>query len=60
MICPHLLLYYYCVQAALGAWSDVPKAHFLRLMNCMHHRELQGSLDSLHRHFDYAVRRGEG
>eukprot|EP00752_Nemacystus_decipiens_P012770 g11309.t1 len=46
------------VQSALGAWSDVPKAHFLRLMNCMHHRELQGSLDSLHRYFDYAVRRG--
>eukprot|EP00903_Cladosiphon_okamuranus_P005713 g5672.t1 len=46
------------VQAALGARSDVPKAHFLRLMNCMHHRDLQGSLDSLHRYFDYAVRRG--
>lgn len=25
----------------------------------MHHRELQGSLDSLHRYFDYAVRRGK-
>ncbi|CAM9115608.1 unnamed protein product, partial [Ectocarpus sp. 4 AP-2014] len=46
------------VQAALGSRSDVPKAHFLRLVNCMHHRELEGSLDSLHRYFDYAVRRG--
>ncbi|CAN0355021.1 unnamed protein product, partial [Ectocarpus fasciculatus] len=44
--------------AALGSRSDVPKAHFLRLVNCMHHRELEGSLDSLHRYFDYAVRRG--
>lgn len=45
-------------KAALRTWSDVPKAHFLRFMNCMLHRELQGSLDSLHRYFDYPARRG--
>ncbi|CAN0457376.1 unnamed protein product, partial [Discosporangium mesarthrocarpum] len=38
--------------------SELPRAHFLRYVNCVHHRELQGSLDSLHRFFDYAVRRG--
>lgn len=33
--------------------SDLPQAHFLSYLNCLHHRELEGALDSLHCYFDY-------
>ena len=30
-------------------------SHYLRYLNCLHHREFPGALDSLHRYFDYAM-----
>jgi hypothetical protein len=54
-------------QAALGrvsfeevdGWLDrlpsrhLSQTHFLRYLNCLHHREFEDALDSLHRYFDY-------
>ncbi|GMI13039.1 hypothetical protein TrLO_g3101 [Triparma laevis f. longispina] len=30
-------------------------SHYLRYLNCLHHKEFPGALDSLHRYFDYAM-----
>lgn len=32
---------------------ELVQAHFLRYLNCLHHREYEEALDSLHRYFDY-------
>ncbi|KAH8099097.1 hypothetical protein JL720_2076 [Aureococcus anophagefferens] len=37
---------------------ELPRASFLRYLSCVHHRELLGALDALHRYFDYARARG--
>ncbi|CAM9453678.1 unnamed protein product [Chrysoparadoxa australica] len=46
------------VSSFLAIHPELPRAHFLRYLNDLHHREQQGSLDALHRYFDYAMRRG--
>lgn len=37
----------------LNSGRELPQAHFLRYLNCLHHREYEEALDSLHRYFDY-------
>ncbi|CAM9702336.1 unnamed protein product [Phaeothamnion confervicola] len=46
------------IQECLNLQPELPRAHFLRYLNCLRHRELAGAEDSLHRYFDYAMRRG--
>eukprot|EP00978_Attheya_sp_CCMP212_P016649 scaffold43805_cov59-Attheya_sp.AAC.1 len=43
------------ITRVLGSYPELPAAHFLRFLNCMHHGERVGALDSLHRYFDYAM-----
>lgn len=46
------------IQAMLSIWPDLPRAHYLRYLNNLHHGECQGAIDSLHRYFDYCLRPG--
>ncbi|GBG64458.1 hypothetical protein CBR_g44342 [Chara braunii] len=34
---------------------EMPKIHYLRYLNCLHHGDYPGAMDSLHRYFDYRV-----
>jgi hypothetical protein len=46
------------IDAMLEVAPDLPRAYFLRYLVCLHHREFQGALNSLHRYFDFCLRRG--
>lgn len=46
------------IEKLLHVSPDLPRAHFLRYLNCLHHREYQGAVDSLHTYFDYCTRLG--
>ena len=48
------------IQCMLSRHPELPLAHYLRYLNCMHHRELSGAVDSLHRYFDYTITTGGG
>jgi len=43
------------IQYILTQHPELPAAHFLRFLNCLHHGEHVGAIDSLHRYFDYAM-----
>ena len=34
---------------------DLPRAYFLRYLNCLHHYDVTGAIESLHRYFDYSA-----
>ncbi|GBG34036.1 Anaphase-promoting complex subunit 5 [Hondaea fermentalgiana] len=46
------------VAEMLRVTPDLPRAHFVRYLNCLLHREYQGAVDSLHTYFDYCMRSG--
>lgn len=46
------------VSEMLRVTPDLPRAHFVRYLNCLLHREYQGAVDSLHTYFDYCMRSG--
>jgi len=46
------------VSEMLSVTPDLPRAHFVRYLNCLMHREYQGAVDSLHTYFDYCMRSG--
>jgi len=46
------------VSSMLNISPDLPRAHFVRYLNCLMHREYQGAVDSLHTYFDYCTRPG--
>eukprot|EP00516_Mucochytrium_quahogii_P001486 CAMPEP_0203746888 /NCGR_PEP_ID=MMETSP0098-20131031/2193_1 /ASSEMBLY_ACC=CAM_ASM_000208 /TAXON_ID=96639 /ORGANISM=" , Strain NY0313808BC1" /LENGTH=897 /DNA_ID=CAMNT_0050635141 /DNA_START=129 /DNA_END=2823 /DNA_ORIENTATION=+ len=46
------------VGEMLAVSPDLPRAHFVRYLNCLMHREYQGAVDSLHTYFDYCMRSG--
>mmetsp|Transcript_11909 Transcript_11909/g.22702 ORF Transcript_11909/g.22702 Transcript_11909/m.22702 type:complete len:741 (-) Transcript_11909:27-2249(-) len=37
----------------LSSSALLPQAHFLRYLNCLHHREFEAAVDALHSYFDY-------
>ncbi|KAM3572265.1 hypothetical protein VYU27_005705 [Nannochloropsis oceanica] len=46
------------VERLLQRHPELPRGQFLRYLNSTRHGEFSGALDSLHRYFDYAIRRG--
>ena len=48
------------LSALLSGYGTLPRAHFLCYLNCLEHRDFRGSLLSLHRYFDYVIRRHGG
>jgi hypothetical protein len=46
------------VQALLGLEPDLPRAFWIRFLNCTLHRNQQAAASALHRYFDYAIRLG--
>ncbi len=44
------------IQKLIQAYPSLNRAHYLRFLNCLHHREYQGAVDSLHTYFDYCSR----
>lgn len=46
------------VRSYFEIHPDLPRAHFLLHLRCLQERELLGSLEGLHRYFDYSTRKG--
>lgn len=46
------------IKSILAVDPELAGAHLIRLVACLRNRDFQGSLDSLHRYFDYALSRG--
>ncbi len=46
------------VERLLRRHPELPRGQFLCYLNSTRHGEFTGALDSLHRYFDYAIRRG--
>ena len=43
------------IQCIMAQHPELPALHFLRFLNCLHHKEHVGAIDSLHRYFDYSM-----
>ena len=46
------------VERLLQRHPELPRGQYLRYLNSTRHGEFSGAIDSLHRYFDYAIRRG--
>jgi hypothetical protein len=46
------------VAALLSLVPDLPRAFWLRCLNCAMHKHQTGAFESLHKYFDFALRHG--
>jgi anaphase-promoting complex subunit 5 len=37
---------------------DMPRTHYLRYLNCLHHGDYLTAMDNLHRYFDFSAGKG--